>query len=279
VIVTFHPKRKACDNLAKVRPQVQGLVVVDNGSSAEALTPFRLSSEALHFELIENSENLGIAAALNIGVRWAKSQGYEFVVLFDQDSTVTDGFIRAMLAEFKLHPQQGRIAILMPRYFNPNTGHWQAQGCKKDGNPLVAYTSGSLIPMRIFDACGLFEEDLIVDCVDSEYCLRAGRHGYIVVLCQHAVLWHSVGNTQVHSFLGFRTIEATHHSAARRYYITRNHLVVIGRYWRIYPYWCYRTLNSLFRLTIKILLFEDRRWAKLANIVRGVFDAVRGRMG
>ncbi len=41
VIITFRPPAAVLDNLAKVRQQVEGLVVVDNGSSAELLVPFR----------------------------------------------------------------------------------------------------------------------------------------------------------------------------------------------------------------------------------------------
>ncbi len=74
VIVTFHPPPAVLENLAKVRFQVEGLVVVDNGSSSLSLAPFRAAMCEMKFTLIENGANLGIAAALNIGVRWARSQ-------------------------------------------------------------------------------------------------------------------------------------------------------------------------------------------------------------
>ena len=115
VIVTFRPKADALENLAKVRPQVQGLVVVDNGSSAEALAPFRAAIGDLDFTLIENGENLGIATALNIGVRWAQSKDYEFVALFDQDSTVSEGFIETMLSKYRSQIEPDIYAIVTPK--------------------------------------------------------------------------------------------------------------------------------------------------------------------
>ena len=113
---TFHPSPAALENLAKVRPQVEGLVVVDTGSSASSLAPFRAAMCDMKSTLIENGANLGIAAALNTGVRWAKSHGFDCVVLFDQDSTVMLGFIGAMLSTYEGHPRQAEIAIVMPRY-------------------------------------------------------------------------------------------------------------------------------------------------------------------
>src|SRR5215831_10464572 len=93
VIVTYRPGATILDRLSNVLPQVQGLIVVDNGSNDDEVGQLRAASSALTFHLIENGENLGIADALNQGVRWAKSQGYPWVILFDQDSEITDNFI------------------------------------------------------------------------------------------------------------------------------------------------------------------------------------------
>src|SRR5271170_8159208 len=104
LIITFRPPVEVPGNLAKARLQVQGMVVVDNGSSSAALAPLLRASQELEFTLIENGANLGVAAALNVGVRWARAQGYKWVALFDQDSTVSDGFISAMLDRYETHP-------------------------------------------------------------------------------------------------------------------------------------------------------------------------------
>jgi hypothetical protein len=58
VIVAFRPKVEDLGNLAEVRPQVQHLVVVDNGSAEETLKSLRTASRVLKFVLIENGENL-----------------------------------------------------------------------------------------------------------------------------------------------------------------------------------------------------------------------------
>jgi rhamnosyltransferase len=279
IVITFRPPAVVPGNLAKARPQVQGLVVVDNGSSPETLAPIVAAGQELGFTLIENGANLGIAAALNIGVRWARSQGFRFVALFDQDSTLSDGFISTMLREYETNPHRERVAIVTPKHLELETGVWDRPSFAEDGNPLVAITSGSLMPVEIFDRCGWFEEDLIIDRVDDEYCLRVRSMGYTIALCKEAFLHHSVGTPKMHSFLGFRQVKATHHGAKRYYYLTRNRIVMVKRYWRQYPLWCYYTARSVVRDLIVNFVVEDHRWKKLGTTLRGILDGLRGRMG
>jgi rhamnosyltransferase len=156
VIVAFRPSVEDLGNLAELRPQVQDLVVVDNGSAEETLELLRTASRLLKFTLIENGENLGIGAALNIGVRWAESNGSQWVALFDQDSTVTKGFMAQMLADFEYFQTQRNILLLIPRYRDPRSGLERVCGLDKDGGPFVTITSGSLLPVAAFKRCGYF---------------------------------------------------------------------------------------------------------------------------
>lgn len=279
VVISFRPQAVVPANLAKARPQVQGLVVVDNGSPAEALAPVAAVARELDCQLIENGANLGIAAALNIGVRWARSQGFRFVALFDQDSTLSDGFIASMLRAYETDPRRESIAVVTPKHLELETGAWDPPAFAEDGSPLTAITSGSLMPVGIFDRCGWFEEDLIIDRVDDEYCLRARSMGYRIVLCEDAFLHHSVGTPRMHSFLWLRQVKATHHGSRRYYYLTRNRIVMVKRYWRRHPRWCYLTARSVARDLIVNFVVEDHKWSKLAATLRGIVDGLRGRMG
>jgi rhamnosyltransferase len=232
----------------------------------------------LAFTLIENGVNLGIAAALNTGVRWAKARGFQYVLLFDQDSTVTEGFSQAMLAQYESHPQRDKVAVVTPSQVERSTGRARGHRFAKDGSPLVAITSGSLMPVEIFDRCGWFQEELVIDCVDHEYCLRARSLGYTLAQCRQAVLLVAVGSTTSHQAFGL-TISARHYSARRRYYITRNRLVMVQRFWKQQPAWCCRMLQDIVQDAVKVALVEEERWSKMRNTARGIYDALCGRMG
>src|ERR1700722_7296256 len=116
VIVTYHPSPDMVENMSNVLAQTDGLVVVDNGSKIDEISPLRKASQNHGFQLIENGVNLGIAEALNQGVRWARANGFSWVILFDQDRSITPGFIGNMFLTWESHPQRERVGSVQPRY-------------------------------------------------------------------------------------------------------------------------------------------------------------------
>src|SRR5579863_6221837 len=203
VIVTYHPGTGTLEHISKVLAEVDGLVVVDNGSSPAEIAPMRLAGQNLGFHLVENGENLGIAEALNRGVRWAKSHGYPWVILFDQDSGITDGFVRRMFGTWDCHPRRERVCSIHPRYMDPKTGIEMVMPRDNDDGPLFPMSSGALMPTWIFDKIGWFASEYFIDFVDWEYCLRIRAAGYLVADSREAVLLHHVGHPKKVGFLGF----------------------------------------------------------------------------
>lgn len=278
VIVTFRPRREDFDNLAAVRPQVQDLVVVDNGSSAEALAQLRVAARKLNFHLIANGANLGIGAALNIGVKWAETNGSKWVALFDQDSRVTEGFIEQMLEDFEHIAKQRNILLIVPGYRDPETGEERVCGLDEDGGPFVTITSGSLLPISAFKKCGYFREDLFIYTVDDEFSLRLRSKGYSIALSKRAILLHASGIPTYSQFLG-KKFSTTNYRAGVRYYISRNRIWMTRTYGSRYPRWARGALRASAIDLFKLLLAEESRWLKIKMIFRGFYDGFLGRMG
>lgn len=279
VVVTFHPDGDVLSNLEQLRPQVQTLVVVDNGSLGGEVESLRDASGRIDFELIENGENLGIATALNIGIRYAQCVGAEWVLLFDQDSTVTPGFTEAMLHGFASNRWGKQLAILVPRYVDKRLGSAIPGISVKDGGLEAAMTSGSLLPISIFRDHGLFEDALFIDGVDYEYSLRLRSRGLHIEEHGEAVLLHSPGAPRRHSFRGKYLFQTANYSPVRRYYQERNKVWVTRRYWSKFPFFCAKLFYFSVKDYFKILFAEDNKWEKLCACFYGVADGVRERMG
>jgi rhamnosyltransferase len=279
VIVAFRPRVEDLGNLAEVRPQVQDLVVVDNGSSEETLTLLRTASRQLKFILIENGENLGIGAALNIGVKWAQADGAKWIALFDQDSCVTQGFIAQMLVDFEYFQAQRNIMLLVPRYMDPESGVERVCGLDKDGGPFVTITSGSLLPVTTFETCGYFNEDLFIYTVDDEYSLRLRSQGYSIALSPHSVLLHASGIPSYYRIFGKPWFQTTNYRPGVRYYISRNRIWMALKYGARYPRWARGALRASFIDLCKFAIAEDYRWAKVKMVFLGFRDGMLGRMG
>jgi rhamnosyltransferase len=278
VIVTYHPTPEMLENVSLVLEQVQGLVVVDNGSSASELWPWRQASQKHGFRLIENAENLGIAEALNQGVRWAQSQGFPWVILFDQDSKITEGYLASMFETWTSRPDRDRIGSIHPNYKDPVTGAEAAIRRARDGGPVIAMTSGALMPMWIFERIGMFRSDYFVDEVDTEYCYRSRAAGYLLADSRRAILLHQIGHPKRKTFLGMG-FTPTHHNAIRRYYMSRNRLVLYKQYFHIFPASVLKSISDAALETIKCFLGEEDRRSKLRSFLLGTWDGLVGRMG
>lgn len=278
VIVTYHPSAAMVANLSATHAQVQGMVVVDNGSNPEELAFLRQSASQLGFQLIENGENLGVAEALNRGVAWAKEQGFPWLILFDQDSRITEGFVDAMFETWKAHPLRAKVASVHPRHVDPSADVEPVIKRAPDGGPFVSMTSGALMPAWIFDRIGSFASEYFIDEVDTEYCLRIRASGYILADSPDAVLTHWVGQSKYASILGFR-FRPSHHSAARRYYMSRNRIAVFRKYIGTFPAWVLQAMCAAAKDTAKTMIGEEDRARKFRNFLLGTWDGFTGRMG
>jgi rhamnosyltransferase len=279
VVVTFRPRPGDLENLAKLRGQVCGMVVVDNNSSEEKRILLRRTARELRFALIENMQNEGIAAALNKGVKWAREQGYNWAALFDQDSTPPPDFIDTMLRNYYRSDRRDRIALLVPRYIDSRLGTPLPAYYAKQGGLEVAMTSGSLIPISTFTTHGLFEESLFIDGVDYEYCLRLRGNGYSIEECSDAVLLHAPADFVECRVHGFRLFSTSNYSAGRRYYRDRNKIWLMKQYWGRFPGFFVRTLFNSVKDACKIVLAENNKTEKLYYMSLGIRDGLLGRMG
>ena len=277
VMVTYQPTASLLDNVAALRPQTDALVIVDNGSNAQAMRFIEEAGHKFGCVVFRNGHNLGIAAALNRGVRYARSRRYEWVALFDQDSSVPGSFMSSMLRT-AMDRNKSQVAIIAPQYLDRSSSVAMPLAKDRKGNILTSMTSGSLIPVELFRRCGEFDESLFMDYVDHEFCLRVRNMGFVIVQSPEARLLHSLGTAATHHFLG-RTFLTTNHRAERRYYITRNRVWLYKEYFSKDISWTLKDARSLLGETVKILLAEDSKIRKMGNILRGVKDALAGRLG
>src|SRR5690606_31053590 len=55
-------------------------------------------------------------------------------------------------------------------------------------------SSGSLIDMRAIDFVGNFVDELFIDGVDTEWCLRVRHHGLLILGVGRAAMQHNIGD-------------------------------------------------------------------------------------
>lgn len=274
VIITYNPEGDFNNRLDLITSQVAHTIIVDNSNSAVAYNILE-QSESLNVEVIRNTSNLGIAKALNQGVQRAIELGFSWVLTFDQDTVVDLDMVKCLMSIYSHCDFKGSIGIISPNARSKFSGrlYIDCQNANKDFIELkTVVTSGSMMSVDAYEHVGPFRDDFFIEGVDLEYCLRLHKYGYKVLLSSLPLMTHGAGKMEEHSFLG-RTVLVPNHLPWRYYYMIRNLIIISRSYFFQEIAWISRAILNSFKMAIKILLFEDKKWAKFYYMSIGVFDA------
>jgi rhamnosyltransferase len=283
VVVTYHPDAGLPARLSRLLPQVGRTILVDNGSGPGSAEVLRQASSGPSVLLLANTENTGIARALNAGVQAALAEGFAWALLLDQDTAVDDDIVARLLAAGDSYPESARLAVVGSKFRDTHgrlaePGRLDARGELWQEVESVI-TSGSLLSLKNYCAIGPFRDDFFIDYVDTEYCFRARAAGYRILETVQPLMSHTVGAPTRHRLFGKATW-TTNHSAERRYYIARNNTVLLREYGTSTSRaWRYLSFVRCLRLCKRIAYFENDKAQKISAVVQGWWDGVRGRMG
>lgn len=261
-IVTYHPDiERLRENLDAVISQVREIYIVDNVSkNLEDIE--RLTKDYDGIYLIKNSRNEGIAKALNQIIGEAEKQGYCWVITLDQDSVCYKG-----LVENYLKYVEDDIGILICDIEDRNYRIKQKKIRPEYEEVKKCITSGAFTNVKACIEAGGFDEKLFIDSVDYDMCYSMREHGYRIVNVHFTGLLHEVGKSVKYNILGYE-FAVNHHSAERKYYISRNSTYLIKKH-HLNPIPEYALI---FRRIFTVLFFEKDKRHKIKAIMTGVRD-------
>jgi len=202
----------------------QKIVVVDNGSTDDSISQLIKAFPWIY--IIQNESNLGFQGGMNIGIRYAIENDYEFVMLLNSDTIASPNMLEILVGLF---PKDA--AIISPGiYYMDDQNRLCSTGGKispvfletinkehiKNPNIVLKMeflpSHAWLIRTSIFKAVGLLDESffpLYYD--DLDYCLRLKKRGYNLYLIPSAKIYHNVSAS-----MGGKN------SPKERYYMARN---------------------------------------------------------
>lgn len=269
VVVLYNPDSEIFAAVNSYRGQVDILFAVDNSDNwnDEVVAGLAHGEKVVY---LPNGANLGVARALNIGAEKAIEAGYDFLLTMDQDSRAAPDMVERLF-ECLAGEYGGHVGMISPFHVTKAGKRPPAETCTEVMTPM---TSGCLLNLAAWRVVGPFRDELFIDFVDNEYCLRLRKKGFRVVQANRALLEHSVGDIRKYG-----PFIATHHSPLRRYYKTRNRFYVFREYVRDFPGHCLFDLVRLGKEIASIILFEGKKGAKLRMMWRGYRDYRAGRFG
>ena len=282
IVITYNPDEAFITRTAKILHQVGSLVVVDNGSDLPAVDMLKALPPHGATHLILNNDNVGIATALNQGVEWARECGYDWVLLLDQDTEPASSMIESLAGIYDDFGEEKKLSVIGSNYYNLNPQQPEYTFRSADRHSWVerrtVITSGSLISLDVISQIGPFRDEFFIDHVDDEYCFRARKNGFTVIMTRAPLMKHAIGTRKRHRLPG-HTTETSNHSPLRRYYMSRNYVVLAKEYMFREPGWVLWKLYKLLKSVVLITVFEKDRVNKLHHMLRGVWHGVFGNLG
>lgn len=270
-IVTFNPEmQRLQENLIALiqSNQVERVFVVDNASKNVAEIE-KLTSGKSKVCLTRLTENIGIAHALNAICKQAQTEGFDWVLTLDQDSVMS----RDCMSELVKHTDKQEVGIVCPRIEDRNMGCQYATS--ETGWEYIdsCITSGNLVRIKAWEQIGEFAEELFIDGVDFDFCIRMRQGGFQILRANNVCLIQEVGHGRNKHLFG-RTLSIMNHSPFRLYYIIRNYLY-LGKVHHQRLHWTQEVLKRLFI----VMAYEHNRSQKARYIWHGFLDYARGKMG
>ncbi|ABQ27225.1 glycosyltransferase family 2 protein [Geotalea uraniireducens] len=290
-VITYHPDLVKLKNLVNILEiQVDKIIVFNNGGCLDK--DICKLFQGSNFEIIGCGENVGIAKALNEICRLAAQNLADYVVTFDQDSLPGDVFVNG-LHDFivTLSDSNKNVAAVGPVFVDERgstevlpvfqAGCWWVKkidplsGNHAAINASMLITSGMLLKISAWEKIGKFREDLFIDHVDTEWCLRALNREFELFVCPSVIMQHEISEEAPKRLFGRLVLK---YSPIRRYYAFRNtSVLILGKYTpcgiRIYflTTLCYRFFINL--------LVDKNMIRSLKAMLTGVVHGVIGKMG
>jgi GT2 family glycosyltransferase len=197
-----------------VADDVDEIYLVDNGSRARDLAALSRFAAQRQMELVLNERNLGYAGGNNRGLARAIADGYELILVMNNDALAEPGAIRAMVDRLDLAGETGAVA---PVEIDMESGRVIHSRCRLDAQTATTafddvgrwpdeiasdpmptdYVSGAafLVRSRTLRDCGTFDEAFFAYYEDADWSLRVRRAGWKLEVIPAAVFRHSVNAT------------------------------------------------------------------------------------
>ena len=295
IMVTYQPNLQVLNKAVDaILPQITNLVIIDNGSKTD-MEDWIQSLGHKNIRIIPLLSNLGIAAAQNIGIRWAKEHGSDFVLFMDQDSiSDSDMVSKLVTAYWNLTIQKHKKVSAVGPCLRNSEGYIikhecmrcrpcfgiRLSRCRLEYNSVPSDSlpsSGLLIKTNTLAEIGDMDESLFIDSVDTEWLLRARSKGYQGWRHYDAKMTHLTGEYYRRIWL-LRWSYLYFHKPFRYYYMFRNVIILLRRKYPCTAWKYITSIRSIKQLFLVILLHKDRFQA-LRMILRGIMDGLKGMSG
>ncbi|WP_368922130.1 glycosyltransferase family 2 protein [Comamonas aquatica] len=280
LVVVFFPNReKLGDLIESLKGQVQKVILLNNGVPEG----FDLHQYQC-VEVLEMGGNIGIGGALNKGFAFLKNLKPEFVVTFDQDSLAAKGQIAELVQAWDAASERGkRKGAIGPAFYDLRKGvtfeypFFRSNGLAiqriyDEGQGVVEVdaliTSGMVVPYYMYEEAHVFDEQLFIEFVDTEWCFRTLKQGFQHFGCFSTKMKHELSDDAPKKVLGVFVLK---YSPFRRYYYFRNIVSMIISTTTPFAYRVRFLAGGVVKFT-SIFFIDENPFESAKKALKGIFN-------
>lgn len=181
------------------------VIIIDNGSGDASLDYLKNNAFDFPLVLIENSENLGFAPAVNQGIKKAKN---ELIFSINNDTEVKKGSIKALMDLITSSEDIFSVQAKMLQYDNKDliddvgdeynllawtkkTGENHPSSEFEEVNEIFSSCAGAAMYKKsVLMELGLFDDNFFAYMEDVDLAIRSRISGYRNLLCPQAIVYH-----------------------------------------------------------------------------------------
>lgn len=269
-IILYHPDDKVAEYILSIRSYFKTIYLFDNTESEESINKMRKRFRKDGIKYAARNDNMGLAYGLNACCNAAYKDGFSWIMLFDQDSIITEELLNNMKDFIKEYDEE-KLAIAVPMIDDFKNRSVKEKKAKRKKEVI---TSGMILKLEAFKKNGYFLNALFVDAVDYEFCLRLAKNGYFILENNQVSMHHN----QYDNEQAVGRYKINKYSPLRYYYIARGYCYLM----REYAY--EKEFIERFRLENKrriwgMLFYDKNRGKKILALFLGFVDYKLGRFG
>lgn len=186
------------------------IIVADNGSADGSIET--LSSLYPTITILNNKSNLGFAEGNNKAIQYVLKKPFDALLLLNNDTIVDPSLLKSFVTLSEKHPKSilgAKVYLYSQRTcFDHFGGNWNLKkgqfdlvGHRKEEDKIsfetpftIDYVCGCTLFARVsaFKEVGLLDPRFFLFWEESDFCFRAKRLGYEILVCPQAKIWHKV---------------------------------------------------------------------------------------
>jgi GT2 family glycosyltransferase len=258
-------------------------LLVENSSDKTIIRKIRARFPDI--AVMENKKNLGYAGGNNVGIQKAIADKADYIFLLNNDVKLEKDVLKKCVSAIEKSPDCGACQPIIvtseneeivwsagtqlffgyPRLFLKGT-KLQKNGIKESPFGLVG--CAILFRKSALERAGIFDETLFLMHEETDWCIRAKKLGYSLLVISDAVVYHKISST-----IGM-------FSKIYFYYVGRNWLLVGKKNFSFFGY-LYILLTE-FIIRFPYYLYHIIKKGQIVLIkfyLKGIFDGIVGTTG